>query len=188
MVGHSIRGKKTGSDSEETHPSTRYTAWCNDSQKTHPMCSVFGPVHRKHTQVRVLLLSNASEIKFLKIQPDSREWWNEIIFFYGYSSTQRRVLYVYWVQRGYFPFLIASGPASLARRALSLFLSPSASGAAVASRFLSPTECEFPPAAPYVFVLIFLPQPSFATSHVLNDPSPRRNACLVRTAHNLATT
>jgi hypothetical protein len=45
MVGHSIRGKKTASDSEETHPSTRYTVWCSDSQKTHPMCSIFGAVH-----------------------------------------------------------------------------------------------------------------------------------------------
>jgi hypothetical protein len=31
MVGHSIRGKKTGSDSKGTHPSTRYTVWCSDS-------------------------------------------------------------------------------------------------------------------------------------------------------------
>jgi hypothetical protein len=54
MVGHSIRGMETGSDSKETHP----------------MCSLFGAVHKKHTLVRVLLF--ASEIKFLKIQPDSR--------------------------------------------------------------------------------------------------------------------
>jgi hypothetical protein len=36
-------------------------------------------------------------------------------------------------------------------------------------------QCESPLAAPYVFLLVFLPQPSFTTSHVLNDPSPRRN-------------
>jgi hypothetical protein len=37
------------------------------------------------------------------------------------------------------------------------------------------------------FFLVFMPQPSFVTSHVLNDPSPRRNICHVRIAHNLAT-
>jgi hypothetical protein len=36
MVGHSIRGKKTASDLEETHPSTRYTIWCSDSQTNTP--------------------------------------------------------------------------------------------------------------------------------------------------------
>jgi hypothetical protein len=63
MVGHSIRGKKTGSDSEETHPSTRYTVWCSDSQKTHPMCSLFGAVHGKHTLVRVLLFASGMHLK-----------------------------------------------------------------------------------------------------------------------------
>jgi hypothetical protein len=111
--------QETGSDSEETHSSTRYTVW-SSSQKTHPSASF------------------TVRIKFLKIQPDAREWWNGVIFFYGYSNTRRQVLYVYWVQRGYFPFLIAFGPASLARRALSLFLTLSASRAAAASRSLIP--------------------------------------------------
>jgi hypothetical protein len=57
MVRHSIRGKKRASDSEETHPSTRYTVWCSDSQKTHPMCSIFGAIHRKHFLLRVLLFA-----------------------------------------------------------------------------------------------------------------------------------
>jgi hypothetical protein len=63
MVGHTIRGKKTGSDSKETHPSTRYTVWCSDSQKTHPMYSLFGAVHRKHTLERVLLFTSEMYLK-----------------------------------------------------------------------------------------------------------------------------
>jgi hypothetical protein len=63
MVGHSIRGKKTASDSEETHPGTRYTVWRSDSQKTHSMCSIFGAVHRKHNLVRVLLFTSEIHLK-----------------------------------------------------------------------------------------------------------------------------
>jgi hypothetical protein len=63
MVGHSIWGKKTASDSKETHPSTRYTVWCSDSQKTHPMCSIFGAIHRKHFLLRVLLFASEMHLK-----------------------------------------------------------------------------------------------------------------------------
>jgi hypothetical protein len=63
MVGHSTRGKKTTSDSEETHPSTMYTVWCSDSQKTHPMCSIFGAFHKKHILVRVLLFASEMHLK-----------------------------------------------------------------------------------------------------------------------------
>jgi hypothetical protein len=63
MAGHSIRGNKMGSDSKETHPSTRYSVWCSDSQKTHPTCSMFGAVHKKHTLVRVLLFTSEMHLK-----------------------------------------------------------------------------------------------------------------------------
>src|SRR6185312_8157537 len=47
------------------------------------------------------------------------------------------MLLLYRVHRGYFPFLIASGPASFARRALSRFLSLSASRSSACRRSTS---------------------------------------------------
>jgi hypothetical protein len=69
MVVHSSRGKKTASDSEETHPSTRYIVWCSDSRKTHPMCSLFRAVYRKHNLVRGLLFASKNHLKSSSYNP-----------------------------------------------------------------------------------------------------------------------